>query len=81
VNYRFIIEQAAFRLLLQCAPRERRFLYEVFCRLADAPFHEPDFREVLDGRELFTRFFGPFSITYSLDHAVREVRIILIFRD
>ena len=81
MNYRFVIEQAAFRTLLSCAPRERRFLHEVFGRLADAPFHEPDLREVIQGRELHTRFFGPFSVTYWLDHAVREVRIVLIFRD
>jgi hypothetical protein len=81
VKYHFVIEQAAFRFLLQCAPRERRFLHEVFCRLADSPFLEPDLREVAHGRELFTRFFGPFSVTYWLDHPVREIRIVLIFRD
>jgi hypothetical protein len=54
----------------------------VFEQIARAPFHGADLEEVgMDGRRFSTRFFGPFSVTYWLDDAVREVRIAAVFRD
>jgi hypothetical protein len=81
VNYRLVIEQAAFQRVLEAAPRERRLLREILARLTETSFQEPDFKEKVEGREFWTRFFGPYSVTYWLDHAVGEVRVIVIFRD
>jgi hypothetical protein len=50
--------------------------------IAGNPMHTPDFSERdQSGRELFTRFFGPYAVTYWIDHAVAEVRIAGVFRD
>ena len=67
--------------LLASAPKERRLLVEIFSRMAETPFAEPDFKELVAGREVLVRFFGQFAITYWLDHAVKEVRIVNVFRD
>jgi len=37
--------------------------------------------EVVEGREVAIRFLGQFTITYWLDHAAKEVRIVSIFGD
>ncbi len=81
MKYRFSIDQAALPVLLSYSPKERRLLVDFMERLAAAPFDEPELTEELNGREVAVRFFGHFTITYWLDHPVKEVRIINIFRD
>jgi hypothetical protein len=81
VNYRLVIEGAVLADLLASAPKERRLLADSFARLVATPFAEPDFKEVVAGREVLVRFFGQFAVTYWLDHAVKEVRIVNFFRD
>jgi hypothetical protein len=82
VNYTYVIERAAAQMVLQRPPRERRLLQAAFDQIAAAPFQPADFEERGDNdRLLFTRFFGPFSVTYWRDDAVKEIRIAVIFRD
>jgi hypothetical protein len=50
-------------------------------RLSEAPFQEPDLKDLVAGREVLIRFIGPFTIAYWLDDAVKEIRIVHIFRD
>jgi len=56
-------------------------LAEAFSHLAETPFAEPDLKELIAGREVLVRFYGQFTVTYWLDHAVKEVRIVNVFRD
>jgi len=53
----------------------------LYCGLAAAPFYEPDLTEELNGREVAVRFFGHFTVTYWLDHRVKEVRVANIYKD
>jgi hypothetical protein len=82
MNYTYVIEREAAQMVLRLSPRERRFLQASFDRIADSPFAGADLEEIGDGnRRLLTRFFGPYSVTFWLDHAVKEVRIAVVYRD
>jgi hypothetical protein len=82
VSYTYVIERSAAQTVFQFSPRERRFLQVIFDQVAAAPFYSADFEEPGDdGRLLLTRYFGPFSVTYWLDHAAKEVRIASVYRD
>jgi hypothetical protein len=82
VNYTYAIERRAARTVFDLSARERRLLALAFEQLARQPMQPADFEEpAVNGRILFTKFCGPFSITYWLDHAVKEVRIVFVYRD
>jgi hypothetical protein len=82
VNYAYVVERSAAELVFRQPARERRFLQTAFSQIAAAPFQPADLEEPgNDSRRLLTRFFGPFSITYWLDDAVKEVRIVAVYRD
>lgn len=82
MNYTYVIERSAAQTVFGLSSRERRFVQAVIEDLVAAPFRSADLDEAGDdGRHLLTRFFGPFSVTYWLDHATKEVRIVAIYRD
>jgi hypothetical protein len=82
VNYRFVIEQTAAETIFALRARERRLLQTACAVVARDPHRTPDLEEIgSDGRRHLTRFFGPFSVTYWVDDAAKEVRIALIFCD
>jgi hypothetical protein len=82
VSYTYVIERSAAEFVLSRPPREQRLLGTIFQELARRPGQPPDFVEIgPNGRELLTRFAGPYSITYWVDHAVAEVRIALVRLD
>lgn len=82
MNYSYAIERMAAQTVFESSGRERRLLRLAIEEIARAPLHAPDFSERdQNDRELFTRFFGPFAVTYWIDHAVTEVRIVAVFRD
>lgn len=82
MTYTYAIERAAAQAVFLLSTRERRLLQSAFEQISATPFQPPDFEEPgTDGRNLLTRFFGPFSVTYWLDHAVKEVRIAVVYRD
>lgn len=82
MNYRYVIEQAAAQTVFALGARERRWLQSACSEIARTPGHAPDLEEIgIDGRRFLTRFFGPFSVTYWVDEAVKEVRIAAIYRD
>lgn len=81
MTYGFAIDQSALAVLMACSPRERRLLADAFHRLAKTPFQESDMKDQVEGREIMVRFFGQFTLTYYADHAIKEVRIVNIFRD
>lgn len=79
--YAYVIDQVAFETVLAGSSSERRLLLDAISRLSVTPFQEPDMKDVVEGREIMVRFIGPFAITYWLDHAVKEIRIVNVFRD
>ncbi|MEY4938525.1 MAG: hypothetical protein RIQ93_260 [Verrucomicrobiota bacterium] len=82
MNYSYAIERTAAQAVFESSPRERRLLRVAIEAIAAAPSHAPDLIERdAGGRELLTRFFGPFALTYWIDHAVPEVRILPVYRD
>jgi hypothetical protein len=82
VNYTYVIEQAAAELVLELTKRERRVFQDIFEGLARDPFKPADFSErSIDGRDIFTLMTGPYSISYWIDHATREVRIAVVQMD
>jgi hypothetical protein len=82
MSYTYVIERDAAQMVLRLGPRERRFLQASFERIADTPSAPADLEEVgVGGRQVLTRFFGPYSVTFWLDHAVKEVRIAVVYRD
>lgn len=57
--------------------RERERLLQIFDGLAQRPFEPDDFREPgLSGREYEVKLFDNLLVTWWVDHAVREVRIV-----
>lgn len=82
MNYTYAIERTAAQTVFASSGRERRLLRLAIEEIAGNPMHKPDFSERdQSGRELFTRFFGPYAVTYWIDHAVAEVRIAGVYRD
>ena len=82
MNYSYAIERMAAQAVFESSQRERRLLRTAIEEIARTPSKTADLTERdANGRELFTRFFGPFAVTYWIDHAVAEVRIVAVFRD
>ena len=80
--YTYVIERAAADFVLSRTKRDQRALADIFSSLARQPDQPADFTEPgPGGRELRTRFAGPFSITYWIDHAVTEIRIAVVRED
>jgi hypothetical protein len=81
VKYTCVIESRALNTVLACPAKERRMIADIFTQLEESYFIEPDLREMIEGHEVLVRFFGSITITYLLDHAVKEVRVIHVLRD
>ena len=82
MNFTYAFERTAAQTVFASSGRKRRLLRLAIKEIARTPLHTPDFSERdQSGRELFTRFFGPYAVTYWIDHAVAEVRIAGVFRD
>jgi len=77
LGYDFTLASDAARFLLACPPAVRRSALAAVEALARDPFQSADFQEVgLSGRRYEVKLAGPLAITFWVDHAVREVRII-----
>ncbi len=82
MNFSYAIERLAAQVVFESSPRERRWLQAAIEEIARHPGVLPDLTERdASGRELLTRFFGPFAITCWIDHAVQEIRVAGIYRD
>jgi mRNA-degrading endonuclease RelE of RelBE toxin-antitoxin system len=66
--------------ILVSAPKsgaQRRLVMDCIRRLGDDPFRNADYTETDEaGRELAVKIAGHFAITYYVDHAVKEVKVI-----
>ena len=77
MGYEFWLSPEATRTLLGTERRMREKMDLVLQRLASTPFSEPDFREYSPaGRAYDIRCFDEIIVTYWVDHASKEVRII-----
>lgn len=79
MDYEFWLSPEAIRTLLGSNRRLRTKIEDILKRVSSSPFEEPDFRERSpDGRIYDVKCFGEIIVTYWVDHAVKEVRIIAI---
>lgn len=77
MGYEFWLSAEATHSLLGSDNRTRLKMELALQRLVAAPFVDPDFREsALSGRIFDIRCFDDIIVTYWIDHAVKEVRII-----
>lgn len=77
--WQLVFDEEAFQFVLARRLRERLALFKTLDSIRADPYQAPDF-EVLDrtGRTLSVRRARPFLVTYWLDAAVKEVRVINI---
>lgn len=77
MGYEFWLSPEASRSLLGSERRIRLKLEQVLERLSNTPFAPPDFKERSPaGRVYDVKCFDDIIVTYWIDHAVKEVRII-----
>jgi hypothetical protein len=75
----FALSGEATRTLLGCARRQRRQAEHVLDLLVADPLKQPDFRErIPSGRDLAVLVVGDVVVTYWVDQAEREVRVVRI---
>jgi hypothetical protein len=80
-RYRFVLNEAAARAAFAMTYQDRNKLSTVFDSLAEYPHRDPDsiYRSP-DGRTMSIKKFNRWRITYWIDEAVCEVRIVDIIR-
>lgn len=77
MGYQFWLSAEASHALLGSERRLRRKMEQVLVQLSTTPFGPPDFQERSPaGRTYDVRCFDEVIVTYWVDHAVKEVRII-----
>lgn len=77
MDYEFWLSAEASRNLLGSDRRVRTKMTDGLQQLASKPFGDPDFREQSpSGRTYEVRVFDDIIVTYWVDHAVKEVRIV-----
>jgi hypothetical protein len=80
-RYRFVLNEAAARAAFAATFRERSALAIVFESLAEDPHRHPDLIYMSpEARTLSVKNFNRWRITYWIDEAVCEVRIVDIIR-
>jgi hypothetical protein len=80
-GWKLVIDEAPFEFFVSRRASERRFLLKAFERLKSEPYQTADYFAKDDSdRPLSLKGFQPFLITYWLDQAVKEVRVLDIKR-
>ena len=74
-RYRYLVDQVADETVENASERDQRVMRDFFRFLATHPFTEGD-QQIVDasGRTNQVKSHDRFVITYSVDHAVCEVR-------
>lgn len=70
-GYSFVIE-----FFSNASKKDRERLLRVFNSLADDPFQKEELLKLRSGREVQTKRFQKWLVTFWADHAVKEVKII-----
>lgn len=79
MGYEFWLSPEASRSLLGAERRSRRKMEQVLERLSATPFAEPDFRErSVSGRIYEVTCYDELIVTYWVDHAAKDVRVLRI---
>ena len=77
MGYAFWLSSEAFHALLDSERRIRLKMEQALLQLSAAPFGVPDFQERSPaGRIYDVKCFDEIIVTYWVDHAVKEVRIV-----
>lgn len=77
MGYDYWLSPEAIRALLGSERRQRFRMEHALQSLASMPFSQPDFREKSPaGRIYDVKCFDDIIVTYWVDHAVKEVRIM-----
>lgn len=77
--YDYVLTAAAAHVVLGSSKRLRREILTELERLAREPFSEPDLEETgPSGRKFAIRVRERIILTYWVDHAVKEVRVIRV---
>lgn len=77
--YDYVLTAAATHVVLGSSKRLRREILAELERLAREPFSEPDLEETgPSGRKYAIRVRERIILTYWVDHAVKEVRVIRV---
>ena len=78
-GYDYVLTAAAAHAMLGSARRVRQEILAELERLAREPFSEPDLEETgPSGRKYAIRVRERIILTYWVDHAVKEVRVIRV---
>jgi plasmid stabilization system protein ParE len=78
-DYDYVLTAAAAHVVLGSAKRLRREILTELEHLAREPFSQPDLEETgPSGRKYAIRVRERIILTYWVDHAVKEVRIIRV---
>ncbi|HEY1111277.1 MAG TPA: hypothetical protein VGE76_21650 [Opitutaceae bacterium] len=81
-NYRFVLEEDAFAAFVELEEAERDLAGSYFRWLAANPNSKGSgFHDDSTGRPNYASLCGPFLIVHWTDHAMREVRLVKIYRD
>lgn len=77
--YDYVLTAAAAHVVLGSAKKLRHEILAELERLAREPFSEPDLEEIgPSGRKFAVRVRERIILTYWVDHAVKEVRVIRV---
>lgn len=77
MGYAFWLSAEASQTLLGCDRRTRQKIEQMLIRLSSSPFATADFQENSPaGRTYDVRCIDDIIVTYWVDHAVKEVRIL-----
>ncbi len=78
-GYDYSLSRVATQAVLACPRAGQRRMENILERLAREPFAEPDFTEAGEsGRRYAVRMFGDTIVTYWVDHAVKEIKVVRI---
>jgi len=76
--YQVYVRAKAFDFLGQVGRPERAILWNYFDALGRDPFQPFDFTEIIADREMSVKILNRHAITYWVDHAVKEVKIVAL---
>ena len=80
-DWELVIHGPTLNLLLSCRASERLVLLKFCDSLVANPSLKGDYEELdLTGRPLQVRIVGKWAVTYWMDPAVKEIRIVRIER-
>jgi len=76
-DYQWVAHQAAVETFLRLTPSDRKAVISTILNIAQNPFRsEADSFELPDQAPYFVQAIGNRVLTFQVDHAIKEVRIL-----